>query len=192
MLTDAEAATGRSTDADVIRRSLDEPAAFADLFDRHADGVHGYLAWRLGREAADDLLAETFALAFQHRRRYDVARADARPWLFGIATNLVGRHRRQEARRLRALARCEPPRGEEDAAERVIARLSADAVRPQLAAAIARLPVRYRDVLLLHAWAELNHQEIATALGVPAGTVRSRLSRARARLRAVLTIEDEG
>ncbi|MGW5472535.1 RNA polymerase sigma factor, partial [Streptomyces chartreusis] len=87
------------SDASVIARSRDEPEAFAALFDRHADAVHRYAARRLGGEVADDLVAETFTTAFQQRHRYDPARgagADARPWLFGIATNLVGRHRRAE------------------------------------------------------------------------------------------------
>lgn len=70
------------------------------LFDRRADAVHRYAARRLGTEAADDVMAETFTTAFQQRRRYDLERADARPWLFGIATNLISRHRRAKARRL--------------------------------------------------------------------------------------------
>src|SRR5690348_11576564 len=67
--------------------------------------MHRYLARRVGGEAADDLAAEVFLAAFSQRHRYDAARECARPWLYGIATNLVGAHRRQEARYLRALAR---------------------------------------------------------------------------------------
>ena len=92
------------SDARVIERSRDEPELFAVLFDRHADTVHRYAARRLGPEAAEDLMAETFTTAFQRRHTYDLERADARPWLFGIATNLASRRRRAEARRL-ALSR---------------------------------------------------------------------------------------
>ncbi len=87
------------TDARVIERSRDEPELFAVLFDRYADAVHRYAARRLGPEAAEDLMAETFTTAFQRRHTYDLSRGDARPWLFGIATNLVSRHRRSQARR---------------------------------------------------------------------------------------------
>ncbi|WP_033325755.1 RNA polymerase sigma factor [Streptomyces yerevanensis] len=178
------------SDASVIARSRDEPEAFAALFDRHADAVHRYAARRLGGEVADDLVAETFTTAFQQRHRYDPARgagADARPWLFGIATNLVGRHRRAEARRFKAMARV-PALADHDepladrAADRVVAR----AVRRELAAALAALPARHRDVLLLVAWGDLSYGEAAQALDIPVGTVRSRLHRARSKLREAL------
>ncbi|GGO54598.1 RNA polymerase sigma factor [Streptomyces lasiicapitis] len=175
------------SDASVIARSRDEPEVFAALFDRHADAVHRYAARRLGGEVADDLVAETFTTAFQQRHRYDPARgagADARPWLFGIATNLVSRHRRAEARRFKAMARV-PALADHDepladrAADRVVAR----AVGRELAAALAALPARHRDVLLLVAWGDLSYEEAAQALGIPVGTVRSRLHRARSKLR---------
>ncbi|MEV6480454.1 sigma-70 family RNA polymerase sigma factor [Streptomyces sp. NPDC051576] len=175
------------SDASVIERSWDEPEAFAVLFDRHADPVHRYAARRLGTEVAEDLMAETFTIAFQQRFRYDTELADARPWLFGIATNLVGRHRRAEARRLRAIGRLPSAAGAEDTvADRVAARVSAEAIRGQLALAMARLSARHRDVLLLVAWADLGYEEVARALEIPVGTVRSRLHRARGRLRDAL------
>ncbi|WP_089101129.1 RNA polymerase sigma factor [Streptomyces hyaluromycini] len=175
------------SDARVIARSRDEPEQFAVLFDRYADAVHRYAARRLGPEAAEDLMAETFVTAFQRRHTYDLARADARPWLFGIATNLVGRHRRAEARRFRALSRLpEPVEHEEPVAERAVDRAGATGVRRQLAAALGGLSARHRDVVLLVAWAGLDYEEAAEALGVPVGTIRSRLHRARGRLREAL------
>ncbi|MFE0806363.1 RNA polymerase sigma factor [Streptomyces sp. NPDC058848] len=178
------------SDASVIARSRDEPEAFAALFDRHADAVHRYAARRLGGEVADDLVAETFTTAFQQRHRYDPARgagADARPWLFGIATNLVGRHRRAEARRFKAMARVPAPADhEEPLADRAADRVVAQAVRRELAAALAALPARHRDVLLLVAWGDLGYGEAAQALSIPVGTVRSRLHRARGKLREAL------
>jgi RNA polymerase sigma factor (sigma-70 family) len=175
------------SDARVIARSRDEPEQFAMLFDRHADAVHRYAARRLGPEAAEDLMAETFVTAFQRRHTYDLARADARPWLFGIATNLVGRHRRAEARRFKALSRLpEPVEHEEPVADRAVARAGATGVRRELAAALGGLSARHRDVVLLVAWAGLDYEEAAEALGVPVGTIRSRLHRARSRLREAL------
>ncbi|MFF4254714.1 RNA polymerase sigma factor [Streptomyces sp. NPDC001663] len=175
------------SDARVIERSRDEPEAFAALYDRHADAVHRYAARRLGPEAAEDLMAETFVTAFQRRETYDLTRADARPWLFGIATNLVGRHRRAEARRFKALAQVPVPvEHEEPVADRAVARAGATGVRRDLAAALAGLSARHRDVVLLVAWGGLDYEEAAVALGVPVGTVRSRLHRARSRLREAL------
>ncbi|CAG6393751.1 RNA polymerase sigma factor [Streptomyces cocklensis] len=175
------------SDARVIARSRDEPEHFAALFDRYADAVHRYVARRIGPEAAEDLMAETFTTAFQRRHTYDLTRADARPWLFGIATNLMGRHRRAEARRLKALAKVpEPVQHEEPVADRAVARAGATGVRRELAAALARLSARHRDVVLLVAWGDLGYEEAAQALGVPVGTVRSRLNRARKKLREAL------
>ena len=176
------------TDASVVERSWSEPDVFAVLFSRYADDIHRYAARRLGAEAADDLMAETFVIAFQQRRRYDLSRPQARPWLYGIVTNLVGQHRRAEARRLKALARVAgaSPGEAEPLADRVADRVSAEHSRAQLAGALAGLPVRHRDVLLLIAWGDLDYAEAAEALGVPVGTVRSRLHRARTRLRQAL------
>ncbi|OUD04038.1 RNA polymerase sigma factor [Streptomyces swartbergensis] len=181
---------GQDSDASVIERSWDEPEAFAALFDRHADSVHRYAARRLGAEAAEDVMADTFTTAFQLRFRYDTGQASARPWLFGITTNLIGRHKRAEARRLKALGRLPSSapgdQAEEMLADRVAARVSAQAVGRELAGALARLPARHRDVLLLVAWADLGYEEVARALGVPVGTVRSRLHRARRTVREAL------
>jgi RNA polymerase sigma factor (sigma-70 family) len=182
----SELATGRTNDDAVIERSWNEPEAFAILFDRYADDIHRYVARRLGPGPAEDALAETFVIAFQHRRRYDLSRPHARPWLYGIATNVVGRHRRTEARRLRALSRAQPPVDAEPLADRVAARITAQAARRDLAAALERMPARQRHVVLLYAWAELDYEEIAEALGIPLGTVRSRLHRARSGLRVAL------
>jgi RNA polymerase sigma factor (sigma-70 family) len=179
-------ATGQTADSTLVERSWQSPDAFAALFDRHADSVHRYAARRLGTQLADDVTAETFAVAFQRRRGYDLAHTDARPWLLGIATNLMRTHRRAEARRWKALARAAAAVQAEPEADAVAARVSAQAVRRELMSTLARLPARQRDVLLLYAWAELDYEQIALALAVPVGTVRSRLHRARAALQAEL------
>jgi RNA polymerase sigma factor (sigma-70 family) len=181
MLT--EITVERVTDTMLVARSLSDPEAFAALFDRHAALIHRYAARRLGAEAADDVMAETFAVAFQRRRDYDLERVDARPWLYGIATNLIRGHRRAEARRWRAMAREVAGAGAESEADSAAARVTAQAARGELARVLAGLPSRQRDVLLLYAWADLEYEEIAQALGLPVGTVRSRLHRARAAMK---------
>ena len=152
--------------------------AFEDLFERHFDRVHGYLARRVGPELGRDLASETFTRAFAGQKRYDTARGEVLPWLFGIANNLLRRHYRDEERRLRALARLDPRRDDAPAEE------------PQLAGALAALTPEERDVLLLYAWADLEYAEIASTLELPIGTVRSRLHRARAHVRVVLEQEE--
>jgi RNA polymerase sigma factor (sigma-70 family) len=164
------------TDAEAIAASLSDPRAFVDVFDRHFDAIHHYLRRRVGKEIADELASETFAQAFEHRKRYDQRRPDARPWLYGIAHNLLRHHYRDEERALRAYARSV----ELNASEPV------DVPGSELAELLAELPAGERDVLLLVAWAELEYAQVAEALGIPVGTVRSRLNRARGRLRELL------
>jgi RNA polymerase sigma factor (sigma-70 family) len=173
-------------DAVIIGRSAGEPECFATVFDRHYGTIHGYLARRLGQAMADDLASETFLIAFARRDRYDPARADALPWLFGIASNLVARHHRGEQRRYRAMARTGVEEVADGHADQVAVRVDATARQSALAAALAEIPARDRDVLLLVAWAELTSDQAGQALGIPAGTARSRLHRARARIRAAL------
>jgi RNA polymerase sigma-70 factor (ECF subfamily) len=156
---------------------------FGRLFDRHYDVVRAYLFRRVGPDFASDLAAEVFAAAFDARRRYDQARPQARPWLLGIATNLLRHHRRTEVRRIRALARLERPVHGDGGLEGVAARVDAERLRGGLLEAVATIHPGDRDVLLLVAWTDLSYTEIAEALHVPVGTVRSRLNRARSRLR---------
>lgn len=174
------------TDGELIERSVGEPECFAVLFDRHATSVHRYLGRRVG-DLADDLLSETFLIAFRRRVAYRPERVEVRPWLIGIATNVVHGYRRSEQRRYRALARAsaEPvPSG--SSTDESNDRLAAEAMRAPLAAALAALKARDRDVLLLFAYAQLSYDEIAAVLDVPLGTVRSRLNRARRQTRAAL------
>ncbi len=174
------------SDATAIARSLDEPEAFTVVFDRHYDVVHRYLARRVELDAATELASETFTTAFDVRRRYDAARSDARPWLLGIATNLVRHHRRSEGRRLRAYARIEVPGADGGGLLGIEQRLDASALAPVLVDALLRLSHGDRDALLMHVWADLRYEDIAAALGIPVGTVRSRIHRARARLRELI------
>ncbi|WP_433178391.1 RNA polymerase sigma factor [Actinoallomurus sp. CA-150999] len=173
-------------DSKIISASRDDPDAFAGLFDRYSAMLYRYAVKRLGPEVAEDLVGETFLVAFQKRHRYDPGRADARPWLFGIITKLISRHHRRESARYRALERALPEQAAEDPVERALADIAARSVRPELTSALAELSRGDRDVLLLIAWADLSYEETATALGIPIGTVRSRLNRARRKVRAAL------
>lgn len=172
-------------DHSVIAASLERPEVFGELFERHALELHRFLSRRLG-ELADDLLGELFAIAFERRVSYRAELADCRPWLFGIAANLVRRHHRAEATRYRAVARVPLAIVALDSSHEAVASADATAIRPRLAAALAELKAADREVLLLLAWAQLDQAEVAAALGIPLGTVRSRLHRARQQLRPVL------
>ncbi|MFI6545947.1 RNA polymerase sigma factor [Streptomyces prunicolor] len=180
-------AARNGNDAEVVARSLEQPELFALLYDRYASDIHRYAARRLGDGAADDITADTFLAAFRIRSRYDLTRANARPWLYGIAGNLIGKQRRTEVRALKALARTgsDPVAASwgdswvEDADSRI-------AAQGPLAGALAALSAGDRNVLLLVAWADLTYQEVAEALDIPVGTVRSRLNRARRKVRSAL------
>jgi RNA polymerase sigma factor (sigma-70 family) len=172
---------GRPTllsDGQLISASRSDPERFGEIFDRHFDAIYRYCSCRVGANLADDLTSEIFSVAFRRRSSYDDTREDARPWLYGIATNLLRRHHRTEARRLRAYGRTTVPTEDFDVTG-VIARVDADAQKTAVAAALAQLKPVDRDVLLLLAGADQSYQDIADALGIPIGTVRSRLNRAR-------------
>lgn len=158
--------------------------SFEAAFEAEFAPLHRYLARRLGG-AADELAAETFAVAFRSWDRLDPERP-VRPWLYGIAANLVRHHWRKERRMLRAYARTgiDPVFADDDGA---VERADADTRSQELAAALAELRPDEREILLLHAWAELTDTEIAAALALPVGTVKSRLSRTREKLRNQLS-----
>jgi RNA polymerase sigma factor (sigma-70 family) len=185
-MTYTEPDTLQIPDAVVIERSLREPDRFSEVFDRHYGDIHGYASRRLGPSLADDVAAETFLIAFDRRRRCDPAQPSARPWLYGIASNLIARQHRAEVRQYRALARAGAPQPIEDDAD---GRIDAVAQRARLAAALLEIAERDREVLLLVAWAQLSCEEAARALGIPAATARSRLHRARRRTRAALAAD---
>ncbi|MEV5842007.1 RNA polymerase sigma factor [Streptomyces sp. NPDC048179] len=187
--------TRTEDDAEIVAQSLEQPELFALLYDRYAPDIHRYAARRLGDSAADDIAADTFLTAFRIRSRYDLTRPNARPWLYGIAGNLIGRQRRTEVRALRALARTgqdpvaaswSESGGASWGASWVEDTDSRIAAQGPLAGALAALSVGDRHVLLLVAWAELTYQEVAEALDIPVGTVRSRLNRARRKVRTAL------
>lgn len=168
------------TDGELIAQSGTRGDAFHELFDRHFKVVHRYLARRVGRDRAEDLASQTFTVAFTRRASFRADASDARPWLLGIATNLLMNERRAERRSLEAVARIQGQ------SSRPAPELSVDGLDQEVAASLAALDPDQRDVLLLFAWGELSYDEISSALGIPVGTVRSRMARARRQLRVRL------
>ena len=172
------------SDAMVIGRSFETPEVFGEVFDRHWPAVYRYCRSRAGG-AGEDLAAETFRLAFDRRGTYELDRPDAGPWLLGLATNLIRNHLRQRGRGERAVERLETG-NTVDHADAAIDRAEAALLGPVLAEALDGIAAGDRDALLLMAWNDLSYHEVAEALDIPVGTVRSRISRARLRLRARL------
>lgn len=179
-----------TSDGDLVSASRSEPERFALVFDRHAAELHRYVARRLDPATADDLVSEAFLIAFRKRAQFDTARVDARPWLYGIVTRLMNNHRRAEARKYRALSRGSDTQVQQSHDELVTARVDAEADRRRLGQALKGLAARDRDALLLYAWQQLSYEDIAEALAIPVGTVRSRLNRARRKLREALGEDD--
>ncbi|MFC5823150.1 RNA polymerase sigma factor [Nonomuraea insulae] len=173
-------------DSEIIAGSLDDPEKFAALFDRYAAMLYRYISFRLGPALTEDLVGETFLIAFRRREAYDVSYRDARPWLLGIATKLITGHRRAEISRYRAAERQGPAPAVDGPEEAITRDLTAQGSRPALLHALALLPRGDRDVLLLVAWSDMTYEEAARALGIPVGTVKSRLNRARRKVRQAL------
>lgn len=157
--------------------------------------VGAFAARRVGSDAAEDVVAETFLIAYRKLDHFDHRNDGARPWLLGICVKVIARHRAAEVAQWRALAVASehahtPP---VDSTAQTDARVDAHAVTRALAPAIARLSAGDRDVLLLHAWGDLTYEQIASALHIPVGTVRSRLNRVRRVLaRAATTLGSTG
>lgn len=154
------------------------PQRFHAVVDRHFDAVAAFLARRVGPDVAEDLAQEVFVTAFRKRAKFDARYDSARPWLLGIATRAIASHRREERRQLELLQRV------------ATAPVPAEHVRadvdPDLFAGLTALARRDRDAFLLHVWGDLAYDEVAQALGIPVGTVRSRIHRARRQLTAHL------
>jgi RNA polymerase sigma factor (sigma-70 family) len=178
--------------ADGAEQPLADPDDFGAVFDRYFVEIHGYAARRVGRDAAADIAADTFLTAFRLRRKFDPGRGTVKAWLYGIATNHLSVHHRSEQRAYRAMARAGVPEQQEGHADAVIDRVAAGEMRPALLRALADLNRGEREVLLLVALGGLSHADVAAALGISYGTVASRLSRARAKLRTTVGIAAPG
>jgi RNA polymerase sigma factor (sigma-70 family) len=177
------------SDEEVIADSIGDPSRFTVLFDRHYDHVWRYVCRRSGTALADELASEVFVRALGGRSALGRGEINVRAWLYGIATNLLREHSRSEARRWRAYARAVQPTATSGDLDDVERRVDAAARGPAVPRALAGLQTPDRDTLLLLALTELDYAGIAIATGVPIGTVRSRLHRARRRVRLELGLE---
>jgi RNA polymerase sigma factor (sigma-70 family) len=156
---------------------------FDQVFVDHYPAIHRFVARRIGSEESDDVAADVFITALANWGRFDTSRP-IRPWLFGIAANLLRRRKRDEVRRLRAYASfagSDVTSVQDDLGSRPDAETRCRA----MAGALSRLRAVDREALLMSAWGELTDEEIALALSIPVGTVKSRISRAKARLRGL-------
>jgi RNA polymerase sigma factor (sigma-70 family) len=166
------------------RAAAGEAVAFGLLFDRHVRTIYNFCFRRTADwGVAEDLTATVFLEAWRNRRRGETHAGSLLPWLYGIATNLVRNHRRRSRRRIAAFRRLPAERPGPGFAEDVAERLDDEREMRRLLALIEQLPKPELDVFVLCLWQELSYEEAAAALDLPVGTVRSRLFRARARLR---------
>jgi RNA polymerase sigma-70 factor, ECF subfamily len=175
---------GELTDAALWERAAaGDTAAFGTLFERHFRSVYNYCFRRTGDwSQAEELTAIVFFEAWRRRRDVRLERHDALPWLLGVATNVVRNLRRTQRRHRSALARL-PREQAADFAADADERLDDERQMQRVLSALGKLPRADQDVLALCLWEGLSYEDAAVSLGVPVGTVRSRLSRARARVR---------
>src|SRR5450755_201226 len=161
-----------------------EPDAFGLLFDEHARAVYN-LAFRLtgNWSAAEEAVSLTFLEAWRLRGRVEPAGGPLRPWLLGIPVNVTRNLSRAGRRHQAALSRLPPAAPVPDFADELASQIDDAAQLRRILAVLDTLRPGERDVLALCVWSELGYAAAAVALGVPVGTVRSRLSRARRKLR---------
>jgi RNA polymerase sigma factor (sigma-70 family) len=183
------------TDAAVISRSINEPESFSVIVERHATSVFRYLASRGDRSTSEDLLADVFEVAFKSRNRYDTHYESALPWLLGIATNVIRHHRRSERRHLAMVRRVTQVHSRRSESSEVSDAVTSGAELGEKMQCVRRaldgLNDKHRQVIVLSAGIGLSYEDIAQALGIRIGTVRSRLSRARQQLRELLAADGQ-
>ncbi|MGH9019898.1 MAG: RNA polymerase sigma factor [Acidimicrobiales bacterium] len=174
-------------DAELWALAAGEPEAFGELFRRHARSVYAFCYWRTGNPTlAEDLTSVVFLEAWRRRRLVSIVNDSALPWLFGVAVNSSRNAARSLRRHRAALARL-PDRREGDVDDAMVDRLDAEMSLVAARDAMGDLSEPEREVVYLVLWSGLTYAEAATALGVPVGTVRSRVSRTRRKLQLALT-----
>jgi RNA polymerase sigma factor (sigma-70 family) len=177
-----------SPDALIIEASLETPKVFEEIFDRHYDTIRRYAQRRLGVDVGEEVAAQTFLEAFAGRERYGQDFSSARPWLLGIATNLIRHHARSERVHWNALKRLPAERDEDDTSD--VEGLDAQRRGPEILTALSALSQEDRDVFLTYALVGLTYSEVAETFEIPVGTVRSRIHRVRQTLRELLGSEE--
>ena len=182
--------TGESDDDDLRALSGGDPDAFAILFRRHQTFVYNVAFRRTASwSAAEDVTGVVFLELWRQRARVEPLGGSIRPWLAGVAANQARHVWRSRSRRADALGRLAgvgaTGHQEPDPADDLASRIDDERAMAALLDRLDALPEAHREVLTLWAWEQLSYDEIAVALAVPVGTVRSRLSRARASLRTL-------
>lgn len=181
---------GDRTDAEVIRASLEDGEEFSLIYERYHSDIFRYVARRLGMDVAGDVASDVFTAAFRRRHTYKLEFEMCRPWLYGIASNLVRDQLRRQKRKARAYLHAANVEAASDLSMvDAEARAGAALMVPEIKRALDRLNKGDREVLLLYSLGELSYDEVALALDIPIGTVRSRLARARRRMQELLPIE---
>jgi RNA polymerase sigma-70 factor (ECF subfamily) len=176
----------QKTDAEIIAASVDDPEAFFELFERHFAPVHRFVGRQLGPPGAEDASAEVFLRALRGVQGFSSDQPDALPWLLGIATNVVRRElRRRYGERRESLDSIE---GVGDPVQE--RRLDAVGRLAEVEEVLSRMPLDEREPLLMYAWLDVSYEQIALALEIPTGTVRSRIARGRRRLREELGLKE--
>jgi RNA polymerase sigma factor (sigma-70 family) len=183
--------TGDVTDGELWRSAAKgDPSAFGALFERHADAVYNHCFRRTGSwEAAEDLASVVFLEAWRRRRDVALSGESILPWLLAVANNVVHNRDRSLRRHRRLLAKLPPAVVAPDPAEEAASRVDDERAMRRVLEVFTRLLPDEQDVLALCVWAGLSYSDAAVALGIPVGTVRSRLSRAREHLRRLAGLE---
>jgi RNA polymerase sigma factor (sigma-70 family) len=183
--------TGNVTDGELWRSAAKgDPSAFGALFERHADAVYNHCFRRTGSwEAAEDLASVVFLEAWRRRRDVSLSGESILPWLLAVANNVVRNRDRSLRRHRRLLAKLPPAVVAPDPADEATSRVDDERAMRRVLQVFTRLLPDEQDVLALCVWAGLSYSDAAVALGIPVGTVRSRLSRAREHLRRLAGLE---
>jgi RNA polymerase sigma factor (sigma-70 family) len=182
-------ALSEAADSDLLAMAGCEPEAFGELFRRHSRSVYAYCARRTGNlDLAEDLTSVVFMEAFRRRRTLQLSNTSALPWLIGVANNVVRNADRSLRRYRSALDRIPVPANGPSSEEDTMQRLGAQEALARALEAISALNQGERDVVLLVLWSEFTYADAATALGIPVGTVRSRLASARAKFKGSVLI----
>jgi RNA polymerase sigma-70 factor, ECF subfamily len=184
----AEPTSIASAMSEAVVASIDHPHRFEVVFEQYHRTIYEYLARAVGRDRADEYAGDVFVAAFDARVRYDPELGSVRGWLFGIAANIRRNRARSEGRSRRAWDRVGAERDTDDGGFEIVEEsLDYGKELAWVAEFLRELADIDREVLVLYAWGELTYPEIAQALGVEVGTVRSRLARARGRLRELIS-----
>jgi RNA polymerase sigma factor (sigma-70 family) len=161
--------------------------AFETLFARHAAAVYNHCFRRTGSwSVGEDLVSIVFLRAWQMRRRVRFSGTSALPWLLAVANNACRNFERSQRRHRRLLSRIPEPEEVADLSWVIDAKVDDERRMGPILLALRSLNPREQDVITMCDWAGLSYADAAVALEIPVGTVRSRLSRARKRLRAAL------